>query len=160
MNANISDIAAWRRPGCGDLCTPRWHSPVQHEAHGMALALLAQRVEPVRVVRTGPLVIDLAAATVTVDGEPVRLSGREWALLACLAVRAGQHVSNDDIVRHVMGDGYLTSELRNGSRAEHHIVNINICRLRRKLGAAASLVTTVSFNGFAGRRLELVETRP
>ena len=152
---NVSMIDAWKRPGCGVACIPKRHDAMTHEAYGIALALMVQRVEPVRVVRTGALVVDLPAARATVAGADVPLSGREWAILACLASRLGQFVTCDDIIDAVWGQGYLSKKLRGTNPIDRSVLNANICRLRQKLGDAGRLIVTVTRNGYVGRRLEM-----
>lgn len=144
---NVSLIDAWRRPGCASTCVPRSHDPAAHEGHGFALALLTQRVAPVRIVRTGPLVIDLVGARVTVDGRLVRLSGREWSILAHLATRVGRFCPTSEIMADVYGPGYGMRDL-----------DVTLNRLRAKLAPYGQMIVTVSrHGGRSGRRLEQVD---
>jgi two-component system phosphate regulon response regulator PhoB len=159
----IAEIPSeWRLPGCGVDCAPRRHSATAHEAHGFHLALMAQRAAPRTMVRTGPMVVDLEGCRVTVHGETVALTPREWGIVAFLASRAGQLCANDDIVLDVWGREYLNPRYyigQNGHqwRADHHLINTNLARIRAKLGDAGALIVTVAG---IGRRLELVETVP
>ncbi len=52
-------------------------------------------------LRIGPLEIDLAAREVTVDGRPVDLTAKEFALLAFLAARPGHTFSRAELLRAV-----------------------------------------------------------
>lgn len=103
---------------------------------------------PSRVVRTGCLVVDLDAETVTVSGQEVHLSQREWDVLAYFAERAGQSVRATAMLADTFGNGYSRSNLAT-------IVH----RLRRKLGPAARLIITPSagITSRPTRRLEMVE---
>jgi two-component system, OmpR family, response regulator len=79
-------------------------------------------------VRAGSLVIDQAARKAWRDGEEVSLTAREWALLDCLAQRAGT----------TMSKGQLEDALYAfGSEVESNTVEVYISRLRKKLGAKA-----------------------
>lgn len=52
-------------------------------------------------IEIGALVLDSAARTVTVDGQPVELPPREYALLEYLAARQGAVVSRTEIEAHI-----------------------------------------------------------
>lgn len=58
--------------------------------------------EPLMLHR-GPLAIDLARYRVTVGGDPVLLTFREYALLVYLATRAGQVVSKRRLLEEGLG---------------------------------------------------------
>ena len=162
----VSWSEAWRQPGCGEACLPRRHDPATHEAHGFALALLAQRVAPVRIVRTGPLVIDLAAARVTSAGQVVPVSGREWRVLAYLATRPGRPCTATELLRSIWGPEWVTGRRRRHRRGfwmdvDHQVIRTWISRLRARLGDARSLVVTVPVGiGVPAYRLELEEPTP
>jgi DNA-binding response OmpR family regulator len=72
----------------------------------------------------GDLVIDPAAHTVTVDGNPVDLTPREFDLLYVLAREAGSVVSVDDLLARVWGAEYA---------GEPQVVYVHIRWLREKL---------------------------
>ena len=56
--------------------------------------------------RTGGLIIDYAAAEVTLDGEPVHLTPIEYRLLCVLARHAGRVLTHNYIIKTVWGEGY------------------------------------------------------
>lgn len=148
----------WRLPGCGPACWPRSHDPLCHEQYGRQQEQ-AQPAAP-SVIRTGPLVVDLDAKTAAVDGQPVRPSGREWGILAYLAEHAGRFRTNDEIIAAVWGAEWVTgrrvAQAAGGTyRVDHRLVSVNVHRLRAKLGAAESLIVSVSHQGRSGRRLEM-----
>lgn len=157
---NVSLINEWRLPGCGGGCIRYAHDPHAHEAYGL---LLAVRTRPTRIVRTGSLTVDLDdVGRVRVDGQVVHLTGREWRLLTYLAERLGRFCSTDDIVTAVWGPAWLTPIKRRRAdghfeRVDHRLVNVNVNRMRAKLGSAAVLITTVRHQDQLGRRLEYVE---
>jgi DNA-binding response OmpR family regulator len=76
------------------------------------------------VICVGDMVIDTTTRSVKRDGAVVELSGREYALLEFLAVRAGQVVSRTDIWEHVYDFN---------SSAESNVVDAFIRLLRKKI---------------------------
>ena len=72
----------------------------------------------------GDLVINPAAHTVTVAGEAVELTAREFALLHTLALEAGNVVSVDDIITRAWGAEFL---------GEPQVVYVHIRWLREKI---------------------------
>jgi DNA-binding response OmpR family regulator len=85
--------------------------------------LPAAVTEPAPLV-VGDLVVDLAAHTVAVGGQPVELSPREFDLLHTLALQAGQVVSVDDLLARVWGAEY---------EGEPQVVYVHVRWLREKL---------------------------
>ena len=77
----------------------------------------------------GDLRIDRAARVVTLAGEPVELSRKEFDLLAVLAARAGQVVSKRELAAEVWSDPYGSSD---------RTVDVHLSWLRRKLGETAA----------------------
>jgi two-component system KDP operon response regulator KdpE len=76
------------------------------------------------VITTDHLTIDLAAKQVTADGEPVRLTPTEWALLSELVRAPGRLVSQRQLLRTVWGPAY---------EKETHYLRVYLAQLRRKL---------------------------
>jgi DNA-binding response OmpR family regulator len=83
-------------------------------------------------VKLGTIVIDRAAREVCVDGRPVVLTAKEFALIAFLADRRGKVVSRAELLSRVWGQR---------SEGTTRTVDIHVRRLRAKLGAALPLVT-------------------
>jgi DNA-binding response OmpR family regulator len=77
--------------------------------------------EPVQV---GDLVIDPAAHTVLVAGQPVELAPREFDLLHALALEAGHVLSVDDLLARVWGPEYF---------GEPQVVYVHVRWLREKI---------------------------
>lgn len=77
------------------------------------------------VVVAGPVEIDLAARRVTRDGAPVRLSPKEYDLLAELALQQRRPVRHGDLLKAVWGS----------DRADLHYLRVYIGQLRAKLEA-------------------------
>jgi DNA-binding response OmpR family regulator len=80
----------------------------------------------------GDLVVDPQAREVTVAGEPVELTGKEFDLLAYLLENAGIVVSRDQLLERVWGMSYA-----GGTRT----VDVHVAQLRRKLGRPDSIRT-------------------
>jgi DNA-binding response OmpR family regulator len=82
--------------------------------------------------KVGPIVVDKAAHEVTLDGVPVGLTAKEFALLSYLCERRGKVLSRDHLLARVWGNRY-----DGGPRT----VDIHVRRLRAKLGEALPLET-------------------
>jgi two-component system response regulator QseB len=89
------------------------------------------------LIEHGSLRIDPAAHKVTVDGETVELSAREFALLLALIENAGRVMARDQLQSHVYG---WTDE------PDSNAVEVHIHHLRRKLGG--SLIKTLRGVGY------------
>lgn len=83
-------------------------------------------------VKMGRLVIDRSAHEACIDGQPISLTAKEFALLSYLCERRGKVVSRDELLRRVWGNRY-----EGGPRT----VDIHVTRLRTKFGTALPLVT-------------------
>jgi len=83
-------------------------------------------------LKVGALVIDRAAHEVMLEGRPVTLTAKEFALLAFLAANRGRVFSREALLGRVWGPRY-----DGGART----VDIHVRRLRAKLGFALPLET-------------------
>jgi DNA-binding response OmpR family regulator len=99
-------------------------------AHVKALLRRTDRQAPAPSVlpplTVGDLVIDPAAHMVTVAGQPVELTAREFALLHALALEAGRVLSLDDLIARVWGAEFI---------GEPQGVYVHIRWLREKIEA-------------------------
>jgi two-component system, OmpR family, alkaline phosphatase synthesis response regulator PhoP len=85
------------------------------------------------------LVADFDAVSVSVDGEPVRLTRREFELLKYLVENRNRVLSRDRLLERVWGyDRYI----------ETRSVDVHVGRLRGKLGAAGRQIETVVGLGY------------
>jgi len=82
------------------------------------------RAQP--VLQHGAIVLDPAAHQVTVDGQPVLLSAREYAVLEALMQRPGALLSRAQLEDRLYGWG---------EEIESNAVSVYVHQLRRKLGA-------------------------
>lgn len=72
----------------------------------------------------GGLVIDVEARTVTLDGQPVRLTPTEYDLLRALVSHRGRVMTDRALLQAVWGPEYAS---------ENHYLHVYIGRLRRKI---------------------------
>jgi two-component system cell cycle response regulator CtrA len=97
------------------------------------------------VVRTGKLSVNLADKMVEVDGRPVNLTAKEYAILELLSLRKGTALSKEIFLNHLYG-GMDEPELK--------IIDVFICKLRKKLARATggeNYIETVWGRGYALR---------
>src|SRR3989475_1574718 len=81
------------------------------------------------LVRTGRLVVDLDARVVSVDDQPVHLTGKEYGILELLSLRKGTTLTKEMFLNHLYG-GMDEPELK--------IIDVFICKLRKKLANASN----------------------
>jgi DNA-binding winged helix-turn-helix (wHTH) protein len=110
------------------------HPYVPEELYGRIRALEWRRSEFATEERhkVGGIVVDRAGHEVTVDGRPVALTAKEFALLSYLCERRGKVLSREHLLARVWGNRY-----DGGPRT----VDIHVRRLRAKLGDALPLET-------------------
>ena len=102
------------------------------------------------VVKVGPIVVDRAALTVTVDGVPAELTPIEYRLLLTLVERQGRVQSRPHLLETVW---QAQPDLQTRT------VDMHVNRLRAKLGAAGDLIETVRGFGYRLREPEAKERR-
>ena len=103
------------------------------------------RAEPeVDTIRTGGLEIDLRARKVTVDGQDVALTVKEFELLAALAADPGAVVTRKQLLEQVWDTNWYGST---------KTIDVHVASLRRKLGDPG-WVETVRGVGFRLRGAE------
>ena len=90
------------------------------------------------VIELGDVVLDRGGREVTVAGEPVELTSKEFDLLACLIENGGIVCSRDQLLDRVWGMSYP-----GGTRT----VDVHVAQLRRKLGRP-DLIRTVRGSGY------------
>ena len=97
------------------------------------------------VITTGKLTVNLDAKTVEVDGQRVHLTGKEYQMLELLSLRKGTTLTKEMFLNHLYG-GMDEPELK--------IIDVFICKLRKKLAAAtdgANYIETVWGRGYVLR---------
>ena len=90
------------------------------------------------LVQVGDVAIDIARRVVTVSGEPVTLTTREFDVLALLACAPGVVYGREQILGEIWG-------LQHGS--DDHTLDVHVARIRRKVGVP-TVITTVRGVGF------------
>lgn len=78
-------------------------------------------------IRTGKLVVNLDTRIVSVDGQPVNLTNREYAILELLSLRKGTTVTRETFLNQLYG-GMDEPELKT--------MDVFVCKLRKKLARA------------------------
>ncbi len=78
------------------------------------------------VIKTGEIVVNLDMKTVEVGGTRVHLTGKEYQMLELLSLRKGTALSKEMFLNHLYG-GIDVPEIK--------IVDVFICKLRKKLGS-------------------------
>ena len=81
------------------------------------------------VIITGDLTVNLDQKTVEVDGARVHLTGKEYQMLELLSLRKGTTLTKEMFLNHLYG-GMDEPELK--------IIDVFICKLRKKLATASS----------------------
>jgi two-component system OmpR family response regulator/two-component system response regulator QseB len=117
--------------------------PVDLQELAARLRALVRRShgQPLEQLVAQDVVLEPAARTVTQDGTPVALSGREFDLLHVLMLNAGRVLSREQIEQHLYSWG---------QEVDSNAVEVHVHNLRRKLGPA--LIVTVRGVGYALRR--------
>jgi DNA-binding response OmpR family regulator len=90
----------------------------------------------------GDLTVDPAARRCTVRTDQLRLTGKEFGVLECLARRAGQAVPKTEILDAVWDNAF---------RGDLNIVEVYIANLRRKLTTAQADCTIETVRGHGYR---------
>lgn len=105
-------------------------------------ALLRRAAKPTaedKLFTAGSLAVDVKRRTVTVDGEPVILTYKEFELLCYLLENRGVVLSRDQILTKIWDYNYS---------GETRTVDVHIRTLRQKLGDAGALIETVRGVGY------------
>ena len=105
-------------------------------------ALLRRAAKPAaedKLFTAGSLAVDVKRRAVTVDGEPVILTYKEFELLCYLLENRGVVLSRDQILTKIWDFNYS---------GETRTVDVHIRTLRQKLGDAGALIETVRGVGY------------
>ena len=103
------------------------------------------------MIKTGMINVNLDAKTVDVGGKPVHLTGKEYQMLELLSLRKGTTLTKEMFLNHLYG-GMDEPELK--------IIDVFICKLRKKLAAATggdNYIETVWGRGYVLRDPEPTE---
>ena len=97
------------------------------------------------VIAVGNLVVNLEARSVELDGQTLHLTGKEYQILALLALRQGSTLTKEMFLNHLYGDL---------DEPEVKIIDVFVCKLRKKLANASGgldYIETVWGRGYALR---------
>jgi two-component system cell cycle response regulator CtrA len=100
------------------------------------------------VIEIGDLQVNLDAKTVTVLGQRVHLTGKEYQMLELLSLRRGMTLSKEMFLNHLYGGL---------DEPQAKIIDVFICKLRKKLAAASGgkdYIETVWGRGYVVRNSE------
>ncbi|MEO0654004.1 MAG: response regulator transcription factor [Pseudomonadota bacterium] len=106
------------------------------------------------VIRTGKIAVNLVAKTVESEGRTVHLTGKEYQMLELLSLRKGTTLTKEMFLNHLYG-GMDEPELK--------IIDVFICKLRKKLGQATggdNYIETVWGRGYVLRDPEPAMEEP
>jgi two-component system cell cycle response regulator CtrA len=98
-------------------------------------------------VRTGNVLINFDERVVSVDDQPVHLTGKEYGILELLSLRKGTILTKEMLLDHLYG-GTDEPELK--------IIDVLVCKLRKKLAQATGgnhYIETVWGRGYVLREL-------
>lgn len=99
-------------------------------------------------ITVGDLEIDLDGKSVSVAGQSVHLTGKEYGILELLALRKGTTLTKEMFLNHLYG-GMDEPELK--------IIDVFVCKLRKKLATASggnNFIETVWGRGYVLRDQE------
>lgn len=101
------------------------------ELHARLRAVIRRAAGPAADIAgrlvAGSLVLDAAEHRVTIAGEPVDLTPREFEVLRVLLAHRGRLVTRGRLLRAVWGEAYT---------GEDHYVHVYVSQVRRKIAAA------------------------
>jgi DNA-binding response OmpR family regulator len=122
-SGELDRLRGFERGADDYVCKPFAYGELR--ARVAALLRRAQRRPGAGRLRVGPVVLDPASREVTVHGEPVTLSQKEFALLRQLAVEPTRVWTKAELLRTVWGFQAL---------GRTRTLDSHACRLRAKLG--------------------------
>jgi DNA-binding response OmpR family regulator len=86
----------------------------------------SDQVKPQEAVfRYKDMVIDFTSRRVTVNDQELKLTSTEYKMLSYISINAGRVVTPDQLLNNVWGEEYIGAA---------HLLQVNIARLRKKLG--------------------------
>ncbi len=92
-----------------------------------------------KVYYLGPLTLDTSNHNVTVDGEQVKLTVKEYELLALLLQEPGKVFSREELMKAIWGISNI---------GETRTVDVHVATLRTKIGEAGRYIETVRGIGY------------
>jgi DNA-binding response OmpR family regulator len=136
--AEESDRIVGLELGADDYITKPF-SPNEVVARVRALLRRAHRAPSAGPLRYGPLTVDVERHVVTVDGDDVHLTAKEFLLLQYVLEHPGRVLSRDLLLSDVWGYAYT-----GGTRT----VDVHVRRLREKVPVLADALQTIKQFGY------------
>lgn len=96
-------------------------------------------------IQVGSVTIDRERKSVTVDGQPVQFSKKEFEILNLLASEPGKIFSRDDLITELWKDAPYVLD---------RTVDVHIARIRAKLGVCKGYLTNRSGYGYAFNKID------
>lgn len=96
-------------------------------------------------INVGALSVNLDTRTVEIDSRPVHLTGKEFGIMELLALRKGSTLTKEMFLNHLYGGM---------DEPEAKIIDVFVCKLRKKLATAAdgdNYIETVWGRGYVLR---------
>lgn len=93
-----------------------------------------QNTQPVDLLQAGPLVIDIEAHTISIDGQELTVTLKEFGLLQLFVKNQGRVFSREQLLHMIWGENHKSTE---------RTVDTHIKTLRLKLGDYSQLIETV-----------------
>lgn len=103
------------------------------------------------IFNNGKLYIDLSMRKITVKGEPVRLTPKEFAVLKVLMLASGRIVTQSQLLKDIWGPTHTK---------DTHYLRILIGRLRQKLGDDPTEQNYIQTEPGVGYRFMEIATKP
>lgn len=104
--------------------------------------ICATPTEKTSILQVEGLQLDLEFKRCTVDGQEVRLARKEFELLVYLVSHRGKILSREQILSHVWSDEVVVLD---------RTIDVNITRVRSKIGTYGSYIVTRSGFGYGFR---------
>lgn len=96
-------------------------------------------------IQVGDVTIDRERKTVTVGGQPVQFSKKEFEILTLLASEPGKIFSRDDLITELWKDAPYVLD---------RTVDVHIARIRAKLGTCKGYLTNRSGYGYTFNKID------
>eukprot|EP00210_Caulerpa_lentillifera_P008746 g8342.t1 len=138
-----SDKVACLRIGADDYLTKPFHKTELLERIKAIVRRSKGHAES--VIKIGELTINLQTRVAEIEGVPLKLTGKEYAILELLALRKGSTLSKEMFLNHLYG-GIDEPEVK--------IIDVFICKVRKKIASklnGESYIETVWGRGYAIR---------
>jgi two-component system, cell cycle response regulator CtrA len=91
------------------------------------------------VIQAGPISLDIGRKAISVGGRGIHLTGKEFQIMELLALRKGVVITGEMFMNHLYG-GMDEPEIK--------IIDVFICKIRKRLGAAGKHIETVWGRGY------------